>query len=114
MFMRCAYFIGRPVPGQEAELHRRMIDTAGRYLGFPQMRSVQLITSQQKDEGAPDLYATLQLIYDSEQAMHDALALPLRDELRAHFAAQVLPLFEGTVKHINHHMDVPVRQAQAM
>lgn len=111
MFMRCAYFLGKPVPGQEEELHRRMVEVAQRYLGFEQVRSVQLLTSAHGDEGAPDLYATLQLCYDSEDDMNAALAMPYRHELRAHFAELVLPLFEGSVKHVNHHVDTPRRPA---
>ena len=102
MFIRCAYFVGKPIPGKEAQLRARLAETLGLYMGFDKIRRVQLLSTQAAEEGAPDVFACLQLSFDTEQDLQQALATPYRQQLRAHFAEAVLPLFDGTVKHINH------------
>lgn len=105
MFVRCAYFMGHPVAGQEAVLRERLLETLQLYMKFDKIRSVQLLTAQEVEAGAPEIHATLQLVFDSERDLLEALATPYRQQLRAHFAEKILPLFEGTIKHINHAVD---------
>lgn len=102
MFMRCAYFVGRPVRGKEAELHARLTDALTMYQGFDKIRSVQLLLAKESEEGAPDIYATLQLCFAEEAELQAALASPFRQQMRAYFVDTVFPPFEGSVKHINH------------
>lgn len=102
MFIRSAYFTGRPLPGQEALLHTRLSEVLQMYLQFEKIHSVQLLFAKEIEAGGPELYATLQLCFDNEADLLEALATPYRQTLRAHFASHVIPLFDGTVKHVNH------------
>ncbi|MEO7243030.1 MAG: hypothetical protein ABIW85_08980 [Variovorax sp.] len=101
MFIRCAYFTGKPVAGKEAALKKSLQATLAAYMKFEKIRSVQLLIAKEHEEGAPNHYATLQLCFDSEADLQAALATPFRQEMRAHFVDNVFPLFEGVVKHIN-------------
>ncbi len=102
MFMRCAYFLGKPLAGRDAEFHASLQGIMQRYWGFEKIRAVQLLSAREHEEGAPPVYATLQLCFDNEADLQEALTSPYRQALRAQFAETVLPLFEGQVKHINH------------
>lgn len=102
MFIRSAYFTGRPVPGQEDLLHSRLGEVLQMYLGLPKIRAAQLLSAKDIEEGGPNLHATLQLCFDNEADLLAALATPYRQTLRTHFLEQIFPLFEGTVKHVNH------------
>lgn len=105
MFIRCAYFAGRPVPGQEKLLRERLTALLKMYVRFENIVSLQLLVAGEAEEGSPGLYATLQLCFKSEADLKAALATPFRQECRAFFLANVLPLFEGTVKHINNDVE---------
>jgi len=102
MFIRSAYFIGQPVAGQAEALRGHLEAALQRYMGFDKIQSAQLYVSQEFEEGAPGIYATLQLCFACEADLLAALATPFRQEMRAYFAEAVFPLFEGSVKHINH------------
>lgn len=102
MYMRCAYFVGRPVRGKEAEFHSRLNDALKMYMGFEKILSVQLLCGKEFEDGAPDIHATLQLCFDNEADLQAALASPFRQEMRSYFVDTVFPLFDGSVKHINH------------
>ena len=101
MFIRCAYLIGKPVAGKEGDLQRALQATLKMYLNFDNIRSIKLLTGRDHEAGAPDIYATLQMCFDSAGDLAAAFEKPFRQEFRAHFAANVMPLFDGIVKHIN-------------
>lgn len=102
MYVRSAYFVGKPFPGKEAEFRQRMQEAVKLYLGFKNIRAAQFMDARDADEGAPGIYATLQLCFDNESDLQAALATPFRQEMRSHFLNNVFPLFDGAAKHINH------------
>ena len=104
MYVRCGYFIGRPIQGKKDELDAQLRAVMDLYPGFPGIRWAHMLIADEVDEGAPDVYATVQFAFDSKEALDAALATPHRQELRAHYARWVLPLFEGTVLHANQHV----------
>jgi hypothetical protein len=102
MFIRCAYLIGKPAQGKDAALHQALQSLLKMYMSFEKIRAVKLLTGREWEDGAPGIYATLELCFDSEADLKAALATPFRQEFRAYFAANVIPLFDGIVKHINY------------
>ena len=102
MFMRCAYFVGQPVASKAAEFQARLDEALKRYMGFERILSAQMLMAREREDGAPNIYATLQLCFRSEADLRAALASPFRTVMRAYFVEQVFPLFEGSVTHINH------------
>jgi len=106
MFVRAAYFIGRPHAGREAALDRQLRDALPMYANMPGCRRVELQRSREAEHGAPaGLFAVLEQTYDDSAALQAALASPQRTRLRAHFTDAVLPLFDGSVAHVNHEAD---------
>lgn len=101
MFMRCAYLIGQAKPGKGDELQKALRSALKMYMGFDRILSARLLVGQDHEEGAPEIYATLEFLFETEADLHAALAKPYRQEFRAWFASNVTPLFEGVIKHIN-------------
>ncbi|MES2412484.1 MAG: hypothetical protein V4614_01695 [Pseudomonadota bacterium] len=101
MFMRCAYLIGQPKPGKDAELQKALRAALPMYKGFDGLQSARLLLGQDHEEGAPAIYATLEFWFKDEAALNAALDKPYRQEFRTWFAANVTPLFDGVIKHIN-------------
>ncbi len=101
MYVRCAYFIGRPVAGKQKELDEQLLAVVDLYPGFPGLRWANMMLSKEPDDGTPDIYATVQFCFDSPEALAQALDTPHRQVVRDHYAKHVLPLFEGTIKHVN-------------
>ena len=108
MFIRCAYLIGRPLAGHEPQLHDSLLEALRLYGGFDKIRSIRLLTSQDAEDGAPDIYATLELHFASEADLNAAFEKPFRQEFRAWFALHVMPHFSGIVKHANQQVDEQV------
>ncbi len=111
MFIRSAYFVGKPFPGKEAEFRQLLQGALKLYMGFKNIRGAQFLEAREVEEGAPAIYATLQLRFDSESDLQAALATPFRQEMRSYFLNSVFPLFDGTAKHINHHVEEQVAGA---
>ena len=102
MYTRCAYFTGRPRAGRELDFEQRLREALERYRGLPGLQSALLHLADAAEPGAPALHAVLELRFADAAAVETALATPLRQQLRTWFHEQVLPLFEGSVSHINH------------
>lgn len=101
MFMRCAYLIGQPKQGKGDDLRKALQSALKMYAGFDKLVSARLLLGQDHEEGAPQIFATLEFWFETEADLHAALAKPYRQEFRAWFAANVTPMFEGVIKHIN-------------
>lgn len=103
MYVRCGYFIGKPAAGKKAELDAELMGVVKLYHKFPGLRWANMLIADEVEEGSPEIYATLHFCFDSKEALEAALATPVRQELRTHYANAVLPFFEGTIKHANQH-----------
>ncbi len=101
MFIRCGYLIGKPAPGKADALREGLLKSLKMFMGFEKIRSAKLLSGKDFEDGAPEIYATLELCFDNEADLLAALATPYRQEFRAFFAANVMPNFDGIVKHIN-------------
>lgn len=101
MYSRNAFFLGQPALGAEDKFRTGLEAGAAQYAKLPGVLSAHLEFPLSKDKGAPDIYATIRMVFASEQDIERALSSPQRQTVRAAFAGTVMPLFEGTVVHVN-------------
>lgn len=101
MYTRNAFFLGRPVAGAEDKFRAGLETGTAQYAKLPGVRSARLEFPLVKDDGAPDIYATIRMVFASEADIERALSSPERQVVRAAFAGAVMPLFEGKVAHVN-------------
>jgi hypothetical protein len=99
---RYAYFIGQPVEGKAEQFFSHLEQTVAGFSKLPGVKSAQLERPCYFETGAPEIYATVRISFNSLDDIEAALATPERQRLRAEFKANVAPLFEGTISHINY------------
>ncbi len=102
MWVRCGYFIGT-VKSENKEEFDAFCDTKARahLLTYPGIRKVRILRSAWHEDGAPGIYQTFELTFDSKEAIDVMLKSPERDAMGA-LMSQILPLFDGYTKHINY------------
>jgi len=66
---------------------------------YPGLVDVRLRRPVEADEGAPAVHLVFDLYFDTLQAMRDALASPIRQEVRGVIAAAMKD-FQGRVYHL--------------
>ena len=101
MYTRNAFFLGRPAAGAEDKFIAGLETGTAAYAKLPGVRSARLEFPLQIDAGGPDIFATIRMVFDSAEDIEIALTSPLRQTVRAAFAGNVMPLFEGKVVHVN-------------
>jgi antibiotic biosynthesis monooxygenase (ABM) superfamily enzyme len=102
MFVRCAHFVGTVAP-ENREKFDTFIDTeiAPIMATFPGPTSFRILRGRWYEEGAPGIYMTIELTYDRLEDIDIMLASPERSQ-NLEKMAQIMPLFEGGIFHINH------------
>lgn len=70
------------------------------WLAFPGVREVRVLYAVERDEGAPSFPLVLSTMYDSREALAQALESPVRYESRE-TTKGLLEMFDG---HIHHHV----------
>jgi hypothetical protein len=105
MFIRCAYLVGKPRDGHADALRQSLLTALPMYMRFDKIVSIRLLTSQDHEDGAPDIYATLELCFQTEAELWAAFEKPFRQEFKGWFGANVMPHFDGIVRHANQTVD---------
>ncbi|WP_050460928.1 hypothetical protein [Herbaspirillum autotrophicum] len=101
MYTRNAFFLGRPVAGTEDKFIAGLEVGTAAYAKLPGVRSARLEFPLEIDAGGPEIFATIRMVFDSSEDIAQALASPQRQAVRATFAENVMPMFEGKVVHVN-------------
>ena len=103
MYVRCAYFEGDVAAENREKFNRFFEDVAVPLINkFPGIRGVRLLRSEWREEGAPNIYQTIELTFDNREAVEAALASPARENnLENMRKSGIMDLFDGTVRHIN-------------
>lgn len=105
MYVRCAYFMGTVAPENRARFNAFFDNESLPIMAtFPNIRGVRILRGEWYEEGAPGIYQTIELTFDAKEDI-DAM---LKSEPRARNLkklAEIMPLFEGKVFHINHRID---------
>ena len=105
MWIRSAFWIGRPRAGAEAGfadlMCARVIPAMRR---FPGVDGVRLLWPRRREDGPPDLYCQVLVEFADaaalERMMASAERLALRPQVR-----ELAALFDGSVSHIDYEVD---------
>ncbi len=102
MFVRCAYFEGDVAP-ENRERFDRVVDQeiAPLMARFPKVRAVRILRGDWFEDAAPRYYQTFEMQFDTAEDIEAALQAPVRKQIHAKLS-EILPLFDGSIKHINH------------
>jgi hypothetical protein len=100
MIIRSAVLEGSVAEADQAKFNRYMQDTAMAAIArYPSIREVRLRIPVESEAGAPGIYMIFDLHFDDLDAMHRALASPVRAEVRKALA-EMMPLLKGRVYHL--------------
>lgn len=102
MWVRCGMFVGSVKPENQAKFNT-FIDTRVRdkISGFPGLRKLRVLRARWLEDGDPGIYQTIEMTFDSLEAIEAALASPQRAE-NIVLMKEIMPLFEGKVFHVNY------------
>lgn len=102
MYVRCAYFVGTVAPENRARFDS-FIETecAPIIATFPGLRSFRILRGRWYEEGATDIYMTIELTFDGPADIAAMLASGPRAR-NVEKMKEIMPLFEGRVFHVNH------------
>lgn len=99
MFIRCAFFRGRPKPGHEdlfsAFVRERLVPLWTR---FPGAEEVRVLRQAESDVDDPRLDMVLAIRYPTREAIDRAMASEVRTTSRA-VTAELMAHFEGDIFH---------------
>lgn len=100
MITRYALFEGKIRDGQD-DAFRDAVNSEllPLWKQFPGASAVRLSFSESRDEGAPEFPLILAVSYPTKEAMHGALASPVRSESRKVTESVVARFFEGRIHH---------------
>lgn len=100
MITRYALFEGKVHDGQD-EAFRAAVngELLPLWKQFPGASAVRLSFSESRDDGAPEFPLILAVSYPSQEAMHAALASPVRLESRKVTESVVERFFQGRIHH---------------
>ena len=100
MIIRSAVLEGTVAEAERAGFDRQMETTVRDAIArYPGLRAVRLRRPVDAEAGAPPIYIIFDLYFDSLDAMHTALASPIRQEVRTQLS-QVMSAFQGRVYHL--------------
>ncbi|WP_293797550.1 EthD family reductase [uncultured Bosea sp.] len=100
MIIRTAVLEGEVPVADKAHFDREMTETVLPAIRrYPGIRDVKLRWQAEQEAGAPPVYLTFDLYFDSLEAMHAALASNIRQEVRRELGT-IMPLFKGRVYHL--------------
>jgi antibiotic biosynthesis monooxygenase (ABM) superfamily enzyme len=102
MYVRSAFWIGRPKAGSEAAFRTLMdgtlIPTMGR---FPGVRSARALWPATREDSPPDIHCQILVEFDSQADVQQMLACPERAALKPR-VLEAIALFEGSFSHIEY------------
>jgi antibiotic biosynthesis monooxygenase (ABM) superfamily enzyme len=100
MIIRTAVLEGSVAAADRAGFDRQMNEDVLQAIAtYPGIRDVRIRWPAESEAGAPDIYVLFDLYFDSLEAMHAALASPVRHQVREKIGA-VMPAFKGRVYHL--------------
>jgi uncharacterized protein (TIGR02118 family) len=104
MYVRCAYFEGTVAPENRERFDRFFEQEVVPLISqFPNIRGVRLLRSEWREEGAPDIYQTIEMTFDSKEDVATALASDARAQNKENTQnSGIMELFQGRLYHINH------------
>ncbi|GLS99386.1 hypothetical protein GCM10007897_07650 [Sphingobium jiangsuense] len=101
MYIRAAYWLGRPKQGQE-ESFREIIsgELVPTMRGFPGVSGVKILWPEQHEDGAPPVYCQVLVEFADEAGRTAMMTSPERTALRPR-VLDAAGLFDGVLAHID-------------
>lgn len=100
MIIRSAVLEGTPLAQDKDLFDQHMHTTVLQAIAsYPGIEKVVLRRPLEQEVSAPPVYMVFDLYFPSLQAMHDALASPVRQKVREQLG-QVMASFQGKVYHL--------------
>ena len=100
-WVRSAFWIGSPGPGQEAAFRAGIEEVIMPGLRkLPGVRGADALWPRRSETGAPQIACQIVVNFDSKEAIDAMLASPERHAFRAK-VLEVVELFDGTFSHID-------------
>lgn len=99
MIIRTAVLEGHVAEADRAAFDSRQAGVLAAIATYPGIREVRLRRAAETEAGAPAIHMQFDLYFDSLEAMHAALASPVRMKVRETLGP-VMKLFVGRVYHL--------------
>ncbi len=105
MWIRSAFWIGRPKAGHEDEFQTRMNQVlAPAMRALPGVRDAKALWPRSREDNPPDIACQFIVEFDSRADVDRMLASPERAALRPH-VLEVKAMFDGQFSHIEYEVD---------
>ena len=101
MWIRSAYWLGSPKPGEERAFRRLLDeDVVPAMRRLPGVAGVKALWPQRREDNPPDLFCQIIVEFAGRDDLDRMLASPERQALRPR-VLHIRSLFEGTLSHID-------------
>lgn len=101
MWIRSAYWVGKPHSGQEAAFAAAIDDELVPALRkLPAVRDAAALWPKRLEDSPPDIACQVLVYFDDEQGVDTMLASPERHALRTR-VREVAAMFDGAISHID-------------
>lgn len=102
MWIRSAFWTGKPKPGAEIDFVQAMNDDIiPAFRLIPAVDRALVLWPQRREDGPPDIYCQIIVEFSSKAALEEMLASSQRLALRPKVVA-VAALFDGGISHIDY------------
>jgi hypothetical protein len=106
MWIRSAFWIGRPRPGCANLFHDAIAgELAPMLRRLPGVQDARVLWPRQADDPAPAIACQVLVEFASRDDLDRMLAAPERAAMRTRVAVVLADLFDGTLSHIDYQVD---------
>ena len=102
MWIRSAFWVGRPQAGQEADfddaIATQLVPTLNR---LPGVSSARALWPRRREDNPPDIYCQIIVEFADDAAMQTMLASGGRKALRVR-VGEIAAMFDGAISHIDY------------
>ena len=102
MYIRSAFWIGKPKAGTERQFRELMDGTVIPAMGrFPGVRTCRALWPATREDNPPDIYCQILVEFDSRAEVERMLVCPERAEVKPK-VLELRAMFEGSFSHIEY------------
>jgi hypothetical protein len=102
MWVRSAFWVGRPSAGHDAEFRRKILDVLSPGLkALPGVQGVRVLWPRRLEDSPPEIFCQILVEFAKQADIDLMLASPGRQELRREVRA-IAERFEGAISHIDY------------
>jgi hypothetical protein len=101
MWVRSAFWIGRPQPGSETHFRERIDQLLPKFQALPGVRGVRALWPRRLEDNPPGVHCQILVEFAGVTDVDAMLASPGRQQLRSDVKA-LAARFDGTISHIDY------------